>query len=94
MVSTAWTSDTIKVAIRMNSDIGTLNSSRPFLMKYIWAVNAKIPPKLKTNENIRPVKDCWKTKTSPYNTKNIKGICIIRNPVMPPGNLNRFHSFQ
>nr|WP_167880909.1 hypothetical protein [Methanococcoides sp. AM1] len=57
-MSTAWIRDRIKVATRMNNEIGILNSSLPFLIKYIWAVKAKIPPRLRTNENNNPVKDC------------------------------------
>ena len=31
--SAAWTNDTTSVALRMNNDMGVLNSSRPRLMK-------------------------------------------------------------
>ena len=37
--------DTTKVATRIKNEIGALNSSRPFLMKYIWMVKAKTPKK-------------------------------------------------
>nr|WP_269078515.1 hypothetical protein [Methanococcoides methylutens] len=42
----------------MNNEMGILNSSLPFLIKYMWAVKAKMPAKLKTSENTNPVKDC------------------------------------
>jgi len=73
--------------------MGLLNSLRPFLIKYVWIAKAKIPPKHKSNENIKPGKDCLYTKINPYKIKNNTGKCIIRNPLTSPGSLNNSHSF-
>jgi hypothetical protein len=57
--------DTINIAASMNFEIGLSNSFRPFFRKYVWIEKAKIPPKHKINENIRPDNDGLETKTNP-----------------------------
>jgi hypothetical protein len=86
--------DTISVAISMSFEMGLSNSFRPFLRKYVWIEKAKMPPKHKINENIRPDIECLETKINPYRTKSNSGKWISRNPVIPPGSLNNSHSFQ
>jgi hypothetical protein len=49
----------------MNFEMGLSNSFRPFLRKYVWIEKAKIPPKHRINENIRPDNECLETKTNP-----------------------------
>jgi hypothetical protein len=56
--------------------------------------NAKIPPRHIINEMINPANDCLETKTRPYKIKKRIGKCRIKNPLIPPGNLNSSHSFQ
>ena len=50
--------DTTSVAIRMNKDMGDLNSVLPFDIKNIWIEKANIPPALSIKENINPAGDC------------------------------------
>ena len=86
--------DTTRIATSMSFEMGLSNSLRPFLMKYVWIEKAKMPPKHKINENIKPENDCLETKINPYRTKNNSGKWISKNPVIPPGSLNNSHSFQ
>jgi hypothetical protein len=86
--------DTIKVAISIKRDIGTLNSSLPFLRKKRWIKKAKIPEKLKISENTRPPNVPSNTNISPSSTKNRSGKWIKRKTEIPPGMPKSSHSFQ
>jgi len=57
--------DTISTAASMNFEMGLSNSFRPFLRKYVWIEKAKMPPKHRINENIRPDNEGLETKTNP-----------------------------
>jgi hypothetical protein len=78
----------------MNFDMGLLNSARPFLRKYVWTVNAKIPAKQRINEKTKPHDECLESSINPQRIKSNRGKWSIKKPVIPPGSLNNSHSFQ
>jgi len=57
----------------MNFEIGLSNWLWPFLRKNVWIEKAKMPLKLRINENIIPDSECLETKSNPRRTKNNNG---------------------
>jgi hypothetical protein len=65
--------DTSKIVTSINLEIGLLNSARPFCRKYVWKVKAKIPPKHRTNEKMKPCDVCLETNINPQRMKSKSG---------------------
>jgi hypothetical protein len=57
--------DTNSIAARIHFEMGLLNSLRPLLRKYVWITKAKIPPKQRMNEKMRPDAECLETRINP-----------------------------
>jgi hypothetical protein len=53
--------DTSSIATSIHFEMGLLNSLRPFLRKYVWITKAKMPPKERINEKMRPDAECMET---------------------------------
>jgi hypothetical protein len=89
-----WMREIKSIATRIDCEIYVLNSLCPLLIKKLWMEKAKIPPRLKIKEKIRPAVLFLSSKTIPRSIIKTRNKCNIRKKVILPGNLNNSHSFQ
>ena len=63
-------------------------------MNIVCIVKANNPPALNMNENTIPTIGHFSIVVTPKIIAKSNGMCISKNPVIPPRILNSSHSFQ